>query len=172
MELISTCPACFLSQGCDITEENSKIISFIFVFCRWCLTSNICTLPVEAKWGHQIPWDELWEMMGYQLISGNGFSVLCNTTFCKENLWIASRSIWFDQTRPWNSTGDPASTAASRLLANMDQPHMIHQPKCNHDYKFFQDTHKITTLLISRKKYRNQQPNSQNIVYKHLFSFI
>ncbi|KAL6090257.1 hypothetical protein STEG23_023927, partial [Scotinomys teguina] len=48
-----------------------------------------------------------------------------------ENLWIASRLIWFDQPRPPDSSSDvPKSRSASRQLAHrLLQSGLDHNPK-------------------------------------------
>ncbi|KAL6070795.1 hypothetical protein STEG23_029341 [Scotinomys teguina] len=49
-------------------------------------------------------------------------------TFEDENLWIASRLIWFDQPRPPDRFSDvPTSRSASRQLTQKMKPHRLLQ---------------------------------------------
>ncbi|KAL6084640.1 hypothetical protein STEG23_022875, partial [Scotinomys teguina] len=55
-----------------------------------------------------------------------------------ENLWIASRLIWFDQPRPPDRSSDvPTSRSASRQLAQKMKPHRLLQSGLDHNPKVF-----------------------------------
>ncbi|KAL6094337.1 hypothetical protein STEG23_002841 [Scotinomys teguina] len=55
-----------------------------------------------------------------------------------EDLWIASRLIWFDQPRPPDSSSDvPKSRSASRQLAQKMKPHRLLQSGLDHNTKVF-----------------------------------
>ncbi|KAL6091933.1 hypothetical protein STEG23_025891, partial [Scotinomys teguina] len=55
-----------------------------------------------------------------------------------ENLWIASRLVWFDQPRPPDRLSDvPTSRSASRHLTQKMKPHRLIQSRLDHHPKVF-----------------------------------
>ncbi|KAL6089238.1 hypothetical protein STEG23_007933 [Scotinomys teguina] len=77
-----------------------------------------------------------------------------------ENLWIASRLVWFDQARPPDRLSDvPTSRSASRHLTQKMKPLRLIQSPLDHHPKVFL----VSPLRTQRPLYQQQFASDEDL---------